>query len=232
MLKLIVQTNFLEPNVHLMTHILTSEEVLHNNNIVQIPAYNTYEYLLIITPPDALTERIMCIKEAFARKYKCPLALSIKPQLLLLKFTQLNAAEERIVHRFKTVASAQAPIKIELKDFGSYPSHTIYINVTSKVPLLNLSHALREVQPLLKFQPEIKPFFLNETHFTIARKLVPWQFEKAWLEYSNSSFTGRFIANKVTLVKRKVDHVTYQHVADFEFLNEPVIASQGNLFGG
>src|SRR3954453_8700503 len=168
-----------------MVHTFTSEEAVQQNSVVQVPAYHTYDYLLILTPHEALCEKITDVKEAFAKKYKCPLAISTKPHLSLLKFMQLDIAEERIINRLKTIAMAQAPIKIELKDFGHYPSHTIYINVTSKVPLLNLSKALREAKSLLKFNPDIKPFFLNEPHITIARKLVPWQHEKAWLEYSN-----------------------------------------------
>ena len=41
--------------------------------------------------------------------------------------------EERIVNRLKNVSMGYHPFKVELKDFGSFPSHTIYINVTSKV---------------------------------------------------------------------------------------------------
>jgi len=231
MLTFIAATHLIKPIIILMTHTFTMEETLQRNSVVQIPAYNTYDYLLILAPNEALAEKIMKIKEAFAKTYKCPFAVSIKPQLTLLKFMQLGMAEERIVNRLRTIASIQAPIKIKLKDFGSYPSHSIYINVLSKVPLLNLSKALREAQPLLKYNPDFKPFFLNEPHLTIARKLVPWQYEKAWLEYSNSTFAGRFIASKMTLLKRKVDHNSYHHVADFDFQNEPVTATQGNLFG-
>ena len=43
--------------------------------------------------------------------------------------------EERIINRFKTVAMGFYPFKVELKDFGSFPSHTIYINVTTKEPV-------------------------------------------------------------------------------------------------
>src|SRR4051794_26690226 len=111
-----------------MAHTLTSEEVLQKNSVVQIPAYHTYDYLLTLTPHDALCEKITNIKEVFAKKYKCPLATGTKPQLTLLKFIQLGVAEERIVNRLRAIAAAQAPIKVELKDFGSYPSHTIYIN--------------------------------------------------------------------------------------------------------
>ncbi len=214
-----------------MKHPVANEEALYKNSAVQMPAYPTYDYLLIIAPHEALWEEIMSIKQRFAKKYHCPVALGTKPYLTLLSFMQRGIAEEKIVNRLKAIAMSQSPIKVELKDFGTFPSHTIHINVTSKVPLMHLAKALKEVQPLLKYHSDIKPFFINEPHVTIARKLLPWQHEKAWLEYSNTSFSGRFIAHKMTLIKRKVDNLSYQHVADFEFLNAGAAATQGNLFG-
>ncbi|WP_240743230.1 2'-5' RNA ligase family protein [Ilyomonas limi] len=207
------------------------EANLRNNSVVQMPAYHTYIYLLVLSPQGFLKEKIINIKDSFAKNYSHPFARSTKPHVTLSQFMQRGLAEEKIVARLKTIAKAQPPINIHLKDFGSFPSHTIYINVTSKVPLMNLSKTLREAQSLLKYAPGDKPFFLTEPHLTIARKLAPWQHEKAWIEYSNSSFTGRFIADKMTLLKRKVDHNRYEHVADFQFQSEPLEAVQGSLFG-
>ena len=124
------------------------------------------------------------------------------------------------------------PFKVELKDFGSYPSHTIYINVTSKVPIQNLVKLLRhEGQRLMKLNEDNKPHFIMEPHLTIARKLKPWQYEKGWLEYSHKSFTGRFIADSMILLRRPAGEVKYQLVQRFEFENLPVSTKQGELFG-
>ncbi len=196
----------------------------------KLSGYSTAEYLLVITPHEDLYNKILTLKSDFANRYNCPMAYSTKPQLTLLKFLQLEAAEERIVSRFEAVATTQPTIKIELKDFGSLPSHTIHINVTSKVPLLQLAKALKETQSLLRFDANFKPHFFSEPAITIARKLVPWQYEKAWLELSHSSFTGRFIASKMTLLKRKVGNKSYVPVKDFEFQNLPQNSMQGNLF--
>ncbi len=78
---------------------------------------------------------------------------------------------------------------------------------------------------------DIKPHFIEESNLTIARKLVPWQYEKAWLEYSHRHFTGRFIADSMLLLKRPVDEMKYQIVKRFEFMNLPVATKQGSLFG-
>ena len=173
----------------------------------------------------------MNIKAEFAEKYKHPMASFTKPHLTLLKFVQLEAVESRIVTRFGSICATQPSIKIELRNFEAFPSHTIYINVVSKVPILNLVKALKEAQPLLKYDANFKPYFMTEPHITIARKLVPWQFEKAWLEYSHSSFTGRFIASRMTLLKRRIGNKSYKTVADFPFRNLPPDSVQASLFG-
>ena len=123
------------------------------------------------------------------------------------------------------------PVKLELKDYGSFPAHTIYINVTSKVPIQNLIKQIRtETQRLMKLNDDNKPHFIMEPHMTIARRLLPWQYEKGWLEYSHKHFTGRFIADGMLLLKRPVGELKYQIVQRFEFQNLPVNTTQGELF--
>ena len=140
--------------------------------------------------------------------------------------------EERIINRLHNVAMAHYPFKVELKDFESFPSHTIYINVTSKVPIQSLVKSIRtETQRLMKLNEDNKPHFIMEPHLTIARKLQPWQYEKGWLEYSNRNFTGRFIADSMVLLKRPVGEMKYQIANRFEFQNMPVTTKQGELFG-
>jgi 2'-5' RNA ligase len=139
--------------------------------------------------------------------------------------------EERIVNRLQLIAMGYHPIKVELKDYGSFPSHTIYINVTSKIPIQALVKAMRtETQRLMKFDDDNKPHFILEPHVTIARKLKPWQYEQGWLEYSHKHFTGRFIADGMLLLKRPVGELKYQIAKRFEFQNLPVATKQGELF--
>lgn len=197
-----------------------------------IPGYRVYEYLLVLSPHEELWTRIAKLKEAFAEKFKSDYARWGKPQVALVNFTQYEMMEERILHRLRTVAMSYPPFKVELKDFGSFPSHTIYINVTSKLPVQNLVKAIRsDGQRLMKLNEENKPHFILEPHLTIARKLVPWQYEKGWLEYSHKNFTGRFIADSMTLLKRPAGEMRYHTVERFAFQNLPVTTKQGELFG-
>ena len=70
----------------------------------------------------------------------------------------------------------------------------------------------------------------KHSHLTIARKLLPWQYEKSWLEYSHKHFTGRFIADGMLLLKRLAGEMKYEIVQRFEFQNLPVTVKQGDLF--
>jgi 2'-5' RNA ligase len=121
--------------------------------------------------------------------------------------------------------------RVELKDFGSFPSHTIYIQVTSKLPVQQLVREIRSsAQRLMKFDEDHKPYFIMEPHITIARKLLPWQYEKGWLEFSSRHFSGRFIANEMVLLKREMGETKYRVVQRLGFQNLPVVTRQGQLF--
>jgi 2'-5' RNA ligase len=200
-----------------------------NNNLLSLPGYRMCEYLLVLHPHEELWNKIMNVKDEFFEKYKADSAKWGKPQITLVKFAQLQMMEDRIVNRLKMIAMAMPAFKVELKDFGSFPSHTIYINVASQVPIQMLVKSLKPAQSLMKTK-EYRPYFIDNPHLTVARKLLPWQYEKGWLEYSHKHFTGRFVASDMLLLRRPEGLKSYQPVQKFEFKNMPVVTTQGKLF--
>ena len=197
-----------------------------------LPGYRINEYLLVLSPHEELWNKIVKIKEEFAESYQSDHARWGKPHITLVNFVQYEMMEESLINRLNVIGMSYPPFKVEMKDFGSFPTHSIYINVTSKVPVQGLVKEIRhEAQRLMKLNDENKPHFIMEPHLTIARKLQPWQYEKGWLEYSNKSFTGRFIADEMTLLRRPVGEMKYKTVRRFKFQNLPVLTRQGELFG-
>lgn len=189
------------------------------------------EYLLTLEIPDDLTARIQTTKEKFAKSFNAPVAKQ-GAYIMLVKFLTSGLMEDKIVNRLAHIARGTTPFKVELKDFGSFPTHTIYINIPTKVPIQALVKEIKTAQQFMKAQKEIKPHFIDEPHITICRKLKPWQFEKGWLEYSHSTFAGRFIAGSMLLLRRRlVEGATYQKLKRFEFQNLPVATKQASLFG-
>lgn len=199
--------------------------------IQKMPGYRLNEYMLVLRPHEELRKRIQDVKKEFAEKFKCPQAVWSKPHLMLARFTQYEMMEERVLNRLKTIAMGFHAIKIEMKDFGSYPAHSIFINVVSREPIKALIKEIRESQRLLKLDNDHKPYFADEPHMIVAGKLLPWQFETAWLEYSHRHFTGRFIADDMMLLKRRTGEKAWQIVERLAFQNLPVSIKQGELFG-
>jgi 2'-5' RNA ligase len=199
-------------------------------NIQSIPGCRINEYMLVLNPHEELRNKIAKVRNEFYETYKNSAALISKPHIALVRFTQLEMMEERIVHRLKVVGMGFQPFKVALKDYGHFPSHTIYINVTTKIPVNNLVREIREAQRLMKLDNEHKPHFIDEPFIVIGRKLVPWQYEKGWLEFSHRHFTGSFIADNMLLLKRRLGDKSWLIAQRFDFMNLPVTTKQGELF--
>jgi len=196
-----------------------------------LPGYKICEYMIVLNPHTELANKIVSVRQDFNKEFKIEAPTGSKPNLALVRFKQYELMEERIISHLGTIAMGQYPFKVELKDFGSFPSHTIYINVTTKVPIQDLIRTIRaETQRLMKLNDDNKPHFIMEPHITIGMKLKPWQYESGWLKYSNRSFTGRFIADGMLLLKRSFGTRPWQILRRFEFQNLPVVTKQGDLF--
>lgn len=198
--------------------------------IVSIPGYRVFEYLLVLQPHEELRNTLLSMKKEFAEKYKAPLAFHTKPQITLVNFLAYQMTQERIVNRIGTIAMGVTPFKVELSGFGSFPSHTIYAAVTTKVPIQNVVRELKSAAQLMTLNKDNKPHFIEELHLTICHKLKPWQFEQGWLEYSHRHFSGRFMADGLILFRRPVGEMKYEAFMRFEFQDMAVNTKQGNLF--
>src|SRR6476620_5646626 len=120
-----------------------------------IPGYKIYEYQLVLNPHEELRNRIMKVKQDFYEKYKAATALHARPYVLLSAFSQYGLVEERLVHRLNVIAMGCHPVKIEMKDFGSFPSHTLYINITSRAQVQELVRQIRsQAQRLMKLNDD------------------------------------------------------------------------------
>lgn len=189
------------------------------------------EYMVVLQPHEDLYNKIMKLKHEFAEKYDNTMAAALKPHISIVRFLQYEMKEHQVHNRLKMLAMALPAFKVDLDSFGSFPSHTIYINLETQEPVKAITKKLRTAQSLMTINKENKPHFLNEPHIAIARKLLPWQYEKGWLEYSNRHFHGSFIADKLLFMKRAHGTKAWQIIDRLGMMNLPVETKQGDLFG-
>lgn len=202
---------------------------MNPEELPDLPGYRMNEYLVMLNPGEELQDRIGALRKKFAEDYRLPVQ-SGKVSICLIRFKQMAMMEDRIVNRLAVAGKSQQPVMIELNDFGSNPSHTIYINVLTRGPLQELVKKIRAFQKLLKPDNDNKPHFIEDPHIIIASRLLPWQYEKAWLEYSHSHFFGRFIAGSYTLLKRHPGEKSFRAAGNFKFMSEMIESRQGDLF--
>jgi 2'-5' RNA ligase len=189
-----------------------------------------YEYNIIIQPHEDLCDKINAVKKSFAETYQLPVYRFAKPHICLVRFSQYEMMEEKIIHRLQNIAISNTAFPIELQDFGSFPTHSIFIHVATKNNIAVLVKEIKSIQRLMKLDNEHKPHFITEPFITIAAKLLPWQYEKAWLAYSNSHFTAMFMAQEMILLKRKQGEKKYQTLKRFQLLNQKNTIVQPSLF--
>lgn len=196
-----------------------------------MPGYRLNEYKIILSPHADLEEKIDKVRSSFAKEFKTDKAVYGRPHLTLVHFYQHDMKEERLTNKLKQIAMAYPPFKVQLKDFGCYPSHSIFINMTSKLPVQALVKEIRTgAQKLMKTDDEHKPHFILEPNFIIGRKLLPWQYEQGWHLYSHKHFTASFIADGFLLLKREVGSKNYQIVQRYSLENMLMGVKQGQLF--
>lgn len=188
------------------------------------------EYMVVLAPHEDLYNKIMELKQEFAAAYENTMAVALKPHISIVRFIQYEMNELKIHNKLKLLATALPAFKVDLDDFGSYPSHTIYIKVQTQEPIKAIAKKLKEAQPLMTINKENKPHFLNEPHIAIARKLLPWQYEKGWLEYSNKHFHASFMADQLLFMKRPAGSKAWQTIDRLKMMNLPVETKQGDLF--
>lgn len=189
--------------------------------------YKTCEFLLVLRPNETLCNKILETRIQFSEKYKTQTVKGI-PYITLVKFTQYEVMQERIISRINNIAEMLAPFTIEFQNLGSFPSHTIYFDIATKGSINNLIKQLKFARSLMTL-PGTKPHFMEEPYLALARKLLPWQYEKGWLEYSHLNFSGMFIADNILLLKRK-DNSQYQTVSKFPLQGVVAQSTQGILF--
>ncbi len=195
----------------------------------QMPGYRCNEYLVVLLPHEDLRTRVNNIKKDFSEKHNTIAASSSKPHLALASFSVWEMMEEKLLQKLRIIAMGMPPFKVDLKDYGSFPTHTIFINVQSKIPVMNLVKSLKEARRLMRC-PGNEPYFITTPYMPVGRKLSPEQYDLAWKEYSHRHFTASFIADGMLLLKRRPGDRNYQIVQRLEFMNLPVNIKQAELF--
>jgi 2'-5' RNA ligase len=196
-----------------------------------LPGYEVYEYFLILSLPPDLQKEVLELRQDFHKNFETHHKIKGMPSLALALFLQYEPMEQKVVTMFQHTASFFSPLEIVLKDFGSFPTHSIHISVEIDSPVYTLAKNIRSnAKGILQVNKETKPMIMLQPHIGIVRKLKPETYERSWQKYKDLNFTGSFIANEMILLRRATHYQKWQLVSRFGFQNRTLPSTQGKLF--
>jgi len=174
-----------------------------------------YEYLLLISLPLYVKKEIMKLKEEFHKKHNHVQAIKSKPHNTLINFGFNTAFEEQLVYKIEEVVKFHSSFDTRLKGFNHFRTHTIYINIETEAPVVNLVRSLHSALSL----PSSQSFFAWKPHVTIAKGLDENTFNQAMPEFETKKFEASFITERIVLMKRDGRFAKYEIVKEFHLAN-------------
>jgi 2'-5' RNA ligase len=196
-----------------------------------IPGIAIYEYFLMITIPDRIQEMVLRLREEFSEQFKNDYSIKGRPGVALAHFLQYEMKQAGILTRLQTIASLTQPFDICLGGFGSFPTHSIFIEPTIHAAVYELVSVInKDVKRSLQLNAETKPMIILHPHVGIVRKLSPQLYERSWPGYQHRSFDETFHTKDMILLRRPLGTKTWQRVYTLEFQGLKPPSVQATLF--
>ena len=193
------------------------------------PVKDLYEYLVVLDIEEELRNRITNIKKEFYEHHKVLSSLTGRPNVTLARFESTEMLEQKIMNRLQVISSCIKPFSVELQNFGSYPMHSIFINIINQGPVNELVLKLKGARTLMKRSGK-DPHFVEEPLVPVAIRLWKEKYKEVIAEYSNKKFYGNCLADSMLLLKRGIQENKYKIAGKFHFECLPVKNAQGVLF--
>ncbi len=174
-------------------------------------------YFIAIIPPNDLINHIEIGKLALANKYNCKEALKLMPYLSLqIPFRQLPFREEVVISKLRRFAHKQHPIMVKINGYGSFPEHSVFLNVKNSGPIKLLQQNLTTyLKTELNFSDQMVGYNAYKPHITMATKDIRTKFRKIWNDYKSKKFDANFQANSMYLLKH--NYVNWEIIEELQF---------------
>ena len=187
------------------------------------------EYQLVIELPADLLRQIEAERLQLTENYGILQPPTGRPAVSLARFKASKMMERKIINKLQQLVIKEKAFMIEIKDFGSYPMHAVFIEINNQEKILALIKNLKQARQLMKAAGD-EPYFLLDPQIVLAGRLANDKFIEIMKEYAHKKFAGNFLADSFLLLKKNEAEKKYEVVKRFEFEHEVVKKPQGVLF--
>lgn len=199
-------------------------EIKINGTVPQL-----FEYQLVIDLPACLRLQVEAERRQLTENYGILQPPTGRPAVSLARFKASKMIENKIINKLQELVIKEKAFMIELRDYGSYPMHALYIEIDNQARVLELIKNLKQARRLMKAAGD-EPHFLLDPQIVLAGRLDNDKFIEIMKEYAHKNFAGNFLADSFLLLKRNEQERRYEIVKRFEFEKKAVKKPQGLLF--
>jgi 2'-5' RNA ligase len=179
------------------------------------------EHMLLANPDDRIYLKVQSKKEFFFQQHGAVIAVKTRPHITVAKSKAKGSVGELLCDCIQKVCNLPYSFTVALKNYGSFPSHAVYINVHNAKPFGLLAQNLSVIESMMISPHECRiTFLVDKPHMTIARGLDLEVYRRAIAEYKRFSFFDLFTINKLILLKRSGPYAKWQPVREFCFPTE------------
>ena len=186
------------------------------------------QYLLVLKPATQVVEKINELRNLIHEDFKTEIFPLSFPYVRLISFTGLKENEQHLINHLVKIGRQLSPVQLILKDFGNFPTHTLFINVASKVSLIDRINFIKKEGKLSSFTIE-QPQYIDDFYIPVAIKLKPWQFETLSVESYHLNFSASCIINEIQLLIREQNTGRLRCISKFPLQNLIKNTSQQGL---
>lgn len=151
-------------------------------------------YFVALIPPEENKAQVLEWKHYMRDAFGCKVALKSPAHITLIP--PFESKQEVVLPKIEF-----QPFTVYLKNFNSFESNVIFVDVLPNEELQQLRERVVEIMHAKKESRFFHP------HITIAnRDLKQADFPKAWKHFNNLTYETSFLADKISLLKHNGQH--------------------------
>lgn len=176
-------------------------------------------YFIAVIPDAALAARVEELKTHVALNYSSVRALRSPAHITLQPPFYLDTETEGpLMAHLATFAKSRHSFEVVLESFSHFDKRVIFIDVLPAAELTALRNDLLQFLKVHHYPAERDLSF--KPHITIAfRDLSKKNFDKAWTEFRHRTFSEKFLADGIALLKHNGKH--WEVLAKIPFILSP-----------
>ncbi|WP_018630751.1 2'-5' RNA ligase family protein [Niabella aurantiaca] len=172
-------------------------------------------YRLILDPPPATKRKIAAARTRLDAFFPGTPIAEGSPFVYLASFFVYDTAEDAVIDQLNRIALGAMPFKIHLKGYGHLEEKEICIQIAETGWVSGVIDKIAQVR-----MPWTGERFNPLPRISLARNLLPWQFERIWPYFEKEPFQSRFVVNGMRLLKQAPGYRSWQILRHFLFENQ------------